>query len=138
MRVPCCRNRVLATETLTPLAALATLSRRESFCFYRGTDRVVKHEPLTLKKQARELRRWQTTGEAAMWNSVRDRRFLGLKFRRQHGLGRFVLDFFCEELALAIEMDGAHHFDPVVAERDSKRTEWLQNEHAVTLHPDRE
>ena len=61
---------------------------------------------------ARDLRRPQTPTEARLWESLRDRRFAGLKFRRQHAVGRFVLDFFCHELRLAVEVDGSIHDSP--------------------------
>ena len=58
-----------------------------------------------------------------MWEALRDRRFEGLKFRRQHGAGPFVLDFFCAAHKLVIELDGAVHDDQV--EQDTYRTEHL-------------
>lgn len=58
---------------------------------------------------ARILRSGQTRSEAILWAKLRARRFHGLKFRRQHPIGRFVLDFYCEDLRLAIEVDGGIH-----------------------------
>ena len=55
------------------------------------------------------------------WELVRDRRFQGLKFRRQHAVGRFVLDFYCHELRLAVEIDGRVHDDPEQAAADRQR-----------------
>lgn len=52
---------------------------------------------------------------------------MNLKFRRQRPFGRYVLDFFCEELNLAVELDGVHHLESGVAERDAERTEFLQS-----------
>ncbi|HXI13374.1 MAG TPA: endonuclease domain-containing protein [Thermoanaerobaculia bacterium] len=86
----------------------------------------MNHEPLKLREQARELRRRETSAESAMWKNLRRRGFLGLKFRRQHEVGRYIVDFFCEELKLAIELDGASHFEPAVIELDAKRTRVLQ------------
>ena len=58
---------------------------------------------------ARNLRREATHPEKIVWNELRGRKFLGLKFRRQHVLRGFVVDFYCAELKLAIEIDGKAH-----------------------------
>ncbi len=62
-----------------------------------------------------------TNSETILWETLRDRRLLGLKFRRQHAVGRFVLDFYCAELRLAIEVDGGIHLDPEQANADRLR-----------------
>ncbi len=58
---------------------------------------------------ARALRDRQTPTEAVMWQALRGRRAGGWKFRRQHAVGRFVLDFYCHALRLAVEIDGGIH-----------------------------
>ncbi len=58
---------------------------------------------------ARELRKNQTDAEALLWNLLRSRRFCGFKFRRQYPLEGYVLDFYCHETKLAIELDGGGH-----------------------------
>jgi very-short-patch-repair endonuclease len=58
---------------------------------------------------ARELRIRQTPAEVMLWDALRDRRLAGLKFRRQHPVGPFIIDFCCPEQRLAIELDGAVH-----------------------------
>lgn len=70
---------------------------------------------------ARALRRGATRSERLLWERLRGRRFLGLKFRRQHPIGSFVLDFYCVELRLAIEVDGSVHAVPSQARRDRGR-----------------
>ena len=62
--------------------------------------------------RARQLRQIETWAEKLMWRWLRDRRFSGYKFRRQHPLGNFYLDFFCEEADLNIELDGRQHGFP--------------------------
>ena len=62
-----------------------------------------------------------------MWKYVRDRRFLGLKFRRQHPFGNYILDCFCEELNLVIELDGAPHMGAPMQELDAARTRFMQS-----------
>jgi very-short-patch-repair endonuclease len=58
---------------------------------------------------ARDLRQRQTQSEAILWEVLRDRQILGYKFRRQRPVGRFVVDFFCAEAKLALEIDGLIH-----------------------------
>jgi very-short-patch-repair endonuclease len=55
---------------------------------------------------ARELRDGETVAEELLWKALRDRRLDGFKFRRQHPVGRFVVDFCCLERRLAVELDG--------------------------------
>ena len=57
---------------------------------------------------AREQRREPTPGECRLWEALRRGR-LGVRFRRQHPIGKFVLDFYCAEVRLAVEVDGAVH-----------------------------
>jgi len=76
-------------------------------------------------RQARQLRRDMTDAERRLWSALRDRRIAGHKFRRQHPVGPFILDFACLELRLAIEADGGQHAD---SERDRCRTAWLEGE----------
>jgi len=58
---------------------------------------------------ARTLRKEQTKAEKIIWESIRNRKFHNLKFRRQHVIEGFVLDFYCSELKLGIEVDGGIH-----------------------------
>ena len=63
-----------------------------------------------IKKQfARQLRKTQTDAEKIMWELLKNRRFLGLKFRRQHVIERFVSDFCCHTLKFVVEIDGWVH-----------------------------
>ena len=75
---------------------------------------------------AKRLRATSTRSEAILWRRLRGRQFHGLKFRRQHPVGRFVLDFYCDDLQLAIEIDGSIHRDPEVAERGTAREEIIR------------
>jgi very-short-patch-repair endonuclease len=65
-----------------------------------------------------------TSAEKMLWNSLRRRQLDGLKFRRQHPLGPFIVDFCCPERSLIVEVDGAVHEDQV--EYDATRTEMLE------------
>lgn len=69
-----------------------------------------------------------TVSEQRLWNWLRNRTFGGFKFRRQVPAGRYVLDFYCPALKLAIEVDGQHHETPWTAEYDDERTRYLQSQ----------
>ncbi len=75
---------------------------------------------------AREQRRQPTPAEKKLWDALRGRRLAGLKFRRQHPYGQFVLDAFCVEHQLEVEVDGGVHADPAQAARDAERTKFLE------------
>ena len=71
--------------------------------------------------RVRELRDQDTWAERVMWETLRGRRFLGLKFRRQFPIDGFISDFCCYELRLVVELDGRVHEEPSQAERDRTR-----------------
>lgn len=75
--------------------------------------------------RARELRRAATEAENALWNELRGRRLGGFKFRRQLPAGAFVLDLYCAEARLAVELDGGGHAEPQQAAHDEERTRLL-------------
>jgi very-short-patch-repair endonuclease len=84
------------------------------------------HSSLRMRAHARDMRRAPTRAERNVWSWLRDRRLDGHKFRRQVPVGPYILDFFCAELGLAIELDGAHHGDADMSEYDSRRTVLLR------------
>jgi very-short-patch-repair endonuclease len=67
-----------------------------------------------------------TPAERVLWEALRDRRLGGLKFRCQHPIGPFVLDFYCPERRLVVEVDGGIHNEPDQAAYDAARTEHLR------------
>ncbi|WP_412068490.1 endonuclease domain-containing protein [Rubrivirga sp. IMCC43871] len=73
------------------------------------------------KTVRKALRRRATPAERCLWRIVRDRRLDGAKFRRQHGVGPYVLDLYCPSARLAVEIDGAVHDDPLRADYDRVR-----------------
>ncbi len=79
--------------------------------------------PDDIKAYARTMRSTPTDAEAFVWGALRDRRMAGFKFRRQHPVGRYILDFYSHDLALAIELDGGQHQDAVPY--DQTRTDAL-------------
>jgi very-short-patch-repair endonuclease len=91
----------------------------------------LKNDPV-LKDRRRELRRNQTDAERAFWAKVRNKQFLGMKFFRQYSFGSYILDFYCPEKNLAVELDGGHHNQPEGREYDTVRTNYL-NVHGVEV-----
>ncbi len=83
--------------------------------------------------RARVLRRALTPPEARLWVCLRRRALAGLKFRRQHPVGPYVLDFYCAEAKLAVEVDGQHHGEAERAEHDQRRTAWLATQGITEL-----
>ena len=77
------------------------------------------------KQNARRLRQSSTDAERGMWSALRDRRLKGYKFRRQHPVGAFIVDFACTEHGLVIEVDGGQHS---YSARDPRRTAWLESQ----------
>lgn len=74
---------------------------------------------------AREMRHPQTPAEATLWRALRNRH-TGFKFRRQHPIYRFIVDFYCAQAKLLIEIDGDSHLEPVQQEYDRLRTAYLE------------
>jgi len=78
-----------------------------------------------LVKAARNLRKSQTSAEELLWNLLRNRQFMGLKFRRQHQIGDYIADFYCHEHLLVIELDGGIHLKKI--EKDAKRDAYMKS-----------
>jgi very-short-patch-repair endonuclease len=74
----------------------------------------------------RLLRKRATPAEKLLWSSLRNRQLDGRKFKRQYGIGNYVLDFYCPSERLCIELDGAPHFSIEGMERDRKKDEFLE------------
>ncbi|HEX6909614.1 MAG TPA: endonuclease domain-containing protein [Longimicrobium sp.] len=83
----------------------------------RGTSR-------ELEEAARSMRSQPTRAEEVLWGALQKKQVAGLKFRRQHPVGRFVLDFYCPSLRLVVEVDGEVH--DAQQERDIERTRVLE------------
>lgn len=80
-----------------------------------------------LAEQARKLRQQQTSAEEALWELLRDRQLADLKFRRQHQIGDYIVDFFCAEHRLVVELDGAPHETSKRPKHDEKRDKYLKS-----------
>ena len=89
---------------------------------------------ITARKEVRQhLRNHATPAEVELWKLLRKRQIRRLKFRRQFGIGPYVLDFYCPELRLAIELDGAAHDTPEAILYDKERTAWLTGEFGIRV-----
>jgi very-short-patch-repair endonuclease len=78
-----------------------------------------------LKSRRQELRKNQTLPEQILWQSIRNKQ-LGVKFRRQHGIGRYIADFYCTECSLVIEVDGDSHYTKDGMDYDRERDLFMQ------------
>ena len=74
-------------------------------------DRIYRRpkKPAYITTIARRLRRESTEGEQVLWEHLRGRRFMNLKFKRQKAVGRYIADFYCAEKSLIVEIDGLSH-----------------------------
>src|SRR5688500_13596257 len=86
----------------------------------------------SLRRHARAMRKQPTRAEDRLWSWLRNRRCAGMKFRRQVPIGRSIVDFYCAELRLAIELDGSQHQAGWMAGYESERTRDLTR-HGVRL-----
>jgi very-short-patch-repair endonuclease len=96
-----------------------------------GTKGEVRQEPKMREgrepatKRARHLRQTMTASKVRLWQGLRGRRLDGFRFRRQHPLGRYIVDFACLSARLVVEVDGPSHDDAEQALYDGARTDWL-------------
>lgn len=89
------------------------------------TAQRVRGVPREVQLAARRLRRAMTPAEQTLWQALRRQHLTGLRFRRQHAVGPFILDFYCPASHLVVEVDGGVHEEPEQAARDAARTEAL-------------
>ncbi|MCK4087250.1 endonuclease domain-containing protein [Acinetobacter radioresistens] len=75
---------------------------------------------------AKSMRHTATDAEHLMWQVLRAKRFMNLKFRRQHVIQPYIVDFYCHEIGLVIELDGSQHGTDDAIEYDAERTQFLE------------
>ena len=85
------------------------------------------HNKKELKNYRRNLRQNGTPAEAFLWRYLQQKKLDGRKFRRQHSIMNFIVDFYCSEEDLIIELDGDGHMNPTNEEKDEARTKKLGN-----------
>jgi len=83
------------------------------------------------KPLRKELRKQTTAAEGTLWKLLKNKQVGNLRFRRQHGVGPFILDFYCPEIRLAIELDGEVHVGQ--EEYDNSRSEYLSQKAGITV-----
>ncbi|MDX2002842.1 MAG: DUF559 domain-containing protein [Chitinophagales bacterium] len=79
------------------------------------------HNRTYLKQARRDLRNNLTPAEATLWQCLKNSQLLGRKFRRQHSIENYIVDFYCPTEKLVIELDGGIHLDAIVMENDLAR-----------------
>ena len=84
------------------------------------------HNDEKLNRRRTELRNTLTPAEALLWTNLKNSQLEGKKFRRQHGIGPYIVDFYCPECRLAVELDGEGHMSIQAEELDARRTEFLK------------
>jgi len=108
----------VGAEVVFPLAQVEGQGVRTPF-FMTGGNNAYR-----LIEEAKRMRKEPTDAEAALWELLRDKK-LGDKFRRQHLIDDFIVDFVCLSKNLVIEVDGGYHNDPTQKEYDQQRTLYL-------------
>jgi very-short-patch-repair endonuclease len=77
-------------------------------------------------QRRKELRQAATDAELRLWKHLRAHRFSELKFRRQHPIGSYIVDFYCHQKSLVIEVDGSQHYENGGLAYDRERTAFLE------------
>ena len=86
---------------------------------------ILKYNP-KLKERARELRGHMTEAEVRLWQRLRMRQVLGIRFLRQRPIGNYIVDFYAPEAKLVIEVDGGQHYNEEGLEYDEKRDTFVE------------
>ena len=86
------------------------------------------HNLKSKKRFRRQLRNNAAPAERKLWSMLRKRQVKGRRFRRQYSIGPYIVDFYCPEEQLVVEVDGAVHDDPVRRVYDNERAGYLQEE----------
>ena len=89
--------------------------------------------PKRTNEKRRYLRNNMTNAKIKLWSAIMNRQFCGAKFRRQHGIGNYIVDFYCPELNLAIEIDGDSHYSKSGKQHDKVRDQFL-NSHEIEVY----
>ncbi|MDT0605994.1 endonuclease domain-containing protein [Croceitalea rosinachiae] len=86
-----------------------------------------KHNRPEFKNNRKSLRKKLTPAEAYLWKQIQHKKLEGRKFRRQHSVNRYIVDFYCASEKLIIELDGQVHLNYTAAAKDEKRDSYLTN-----------
>ena len=88
--------------------------------------KIIPYNP-KLKELAKQLRQNMTFSEVKLWNELKNGQLMGYDFDRQRPIGNYIVDFFCKDLQLAIEVDGVTHLDEKIIEKDIVRQEDIES-----------
>jgi very-short-patch-repair endonuclease len=89
--------------------------------------------PPSNRRLGKIMRRRLTSAEFKLWQKLRERRLGGLRFRRQAPLGLYIVDFFCAEHKLVVEVDGDQHGRFLARQADAQRDEWIRTQGLTVL-----
>src|SRR4030095_14278772 len=87
--------------------------------------RIIQYNP-QLKERARKLRKNMTLSEVILWSSLKNGQMMGYDFDRQRPIGNYIVDFYCKDLQLALEVDGKSHDEEMAILKDKQRQEELE------------
>lgn len=92
----------------------------------------VYNDPI-FKERRRDLRKNQTEAGKLLWSFLRNKNLNGFMFFRQYSVGPYILDFFCPETRLEIELDGEHHAEEEIRNYDEESSRYLKSHDIITL-----
>jgi very-short-patch-repair endonuclease len=87
--------------------------------------KIIPYNPI-LKERAKQLRQSMTFSEVKLWNEIKNGQLMGYDFDRQRPMGNYIIDFYCKDLQLALEVDGITHLDEKVMLKDEIRQKELE------------
>jgi len=115
----------ISIKNLTDKASIKTPLLAEEGCPQGGVVRMSPKKQLNnlphLKQKRKNLRNNSTPAEATLWNFLKNSQLNNKKFRRQHSIANYILDFYCPSEKLAIELDGSSHDHEIAAAKDRAR-----------------
>lgn len=109
----------------SPISSCRPVAPTVHSTFSMSPSRSGIHNIRTKKSFRRRLRKSLTPAEAFLWAHLKDRQLAGKKFRRQVSIGRYIVDFYCPECDLVVELDGAPHFSTTRDRYEEERTNYL-------------
>ena len=91
------------------------------------------HNKPIFQEYRKKLRKRSTAAESTLWKTIKNKQIENLKFRRQHSIGNYIVDFYCPEIRLILELDGASHDNYLSEEKDIVRDKALHEYNCTVL-----
>ena len=91
------------------------------------------HNKPIFQEYRKKLRKRSTAAESTLWKTIKNKQIENLKFRRQHSIGNYIVDFYCPEIRLILELDGASHDNYLLEEQDIVRDKTLHEYNCTVL-----